>query len=429
LGAQTYPGLAAETIAVTGNNAELSDVPPSAAVNAPNATGAFAAWDDAHHTVYGYVMAFVEGERYLADAVLDQLSYSNMQGAFDGFVSNPPAIWSLDPPRRDLQSVPATPTYGFTHLRHRQERSFGWTQYSWDHAYALIADIDRHKPLLLNLQQTTSDLLEDSIAFFPASQFETGTYWMRNAPVISAFMNGLSSMLFERSNLLTERAYPGHVAIVDLLARYLRDTLIHNPYASRFQTQFVCIDDKNATQYIARDERWVEAKGTVDNGGGSGTVFVGNDAFFNGVLPATGDLCYVSDPTGADPLPPELSVSTIYHLVNVTITGPNDASWQLATAPGGTPITVTTPTNPTADPVRHYIKLAAFSSLRFIGQNGAIVPADDDFMTIMNAAVEYHYGAGGAEVSSSDIADIRTFFAPKTYSKFANWNFNGDLLR
>jgi hypothetical protein len=90
---------------------------------------------------------------------------------------------------------------------------------------------------------------------------------------------------------------------------------------------------------------------------------------------------------------------------------------------------VSAPANPTADPVRHYMKLAAFSSLRFIGQNGAIVPADDDFMTIMNAAVEYHYGAAGTEVSSADINTIRAFFAPKAYSVFANWNLNGDLLR
>jgi len=429
LGAQTYPGLAAETIAVNGVNSELPEDEPNDAVNAPSDTGAFRSWDDAHHTVYGYMMAFVEGERYLADAVLDQLSYSNMQGAFDGFVSNPPAIWSVDSPRRDLLSVPTTPTYGFTHLRHRQERSFGWTQYNWDHAYALLAADDRHMPFLLNLQQTTSDLLEDSIAFFPASQFEAGTYWMRNTPVISAFMNGLSSIMFERSNLLTERAYPGHRQFVDLLARYLRDTLVHNPYASRFQTQLVCIDDESATQYIERDERWVEVKGVVDNSGSSGTLFVGNNAFFTGILPADGEPCYVSNPTGADPLPPELEVETIYFLTNVTITGANDATWQLAETPGGAPITVTTPANPTADPVRHYAKLQTFSSFGFVGQNGAVVPADDDFMTITNAAVEYHYGVSGAEVSTDDIAAIRTFFAPKTYSVFANWNLNGDLLR
>ncbi len=398
---------------------------PEDAVNAPNPTGAFSNWDDAHHTVYGYLIAFVEGERYLADAVVDQLSYLNMQNSFDGFVSNPSAIWAADPPRRDLLSVPGTPQYGFTHLRHRQERSFGWSQYSWDHAYALVADNDRHRPFLENLQQTTSDLLADSIAFFPASQLDTGTYWIRNRPVAAAFMNGLSSMLFERSNILTENAYSGHVQFASLLARYLRDTLIHNPYASRFQSHLVCVDDKNATQYVARNERWVEAKGVIDNSSGPGTTFVGDNAFFSGILPADGEQCYVSDPTGANPLPPELSVGTIYHLVNVRILGPNDASWQLAASPGGSPITVTA----SADPVRHYIKMQAFSAFGFVGENGAVVPADDDFMTIMKAAVEYHYGAGGPEVLPADIATIRAFFAPKTFSEFANWNMNGDLLR
>ncbi len=419
LGAQAYPGLATETIAVTGVNAELPDVPPQ------GGTGAFTSWDAAHHTVYGYMMAFVEGERYLADAVLDQLSYLNMQRAFDGFVSNPAAIWAVDPPRRDLLSVPSTPTYGFTHLRHRQERSFGWSQYSWDHAYALLADDDRHRPFLLNLQQTTSDLLEDSIAFFPPSQLETGTYWMRNTPVISVFMNGLSSMLIERSNLLTERAFPGHVQFVDLLARYLRDTLIHNPYASRFQRHLACVDDKNATQYVDRNERWAEVEATVEDIGGSGTTFTATNRFFEGVTPTEGEPCYLSDPTGTQPLPPELSAGTVYFLVNIRVIDDRSASWQLAASLGGAPLAVTTPSNA----IRHYIRLSAFSAFGFIGENGAHVPSDDNFMTIMNAAVEYHYGVSGKEVSSNDIADIRSFFAPKTFAKFANWNFNGDLLR
>ena len=425
LGAQAYPGLAAETIAVTGNNGEIPDVPANDATNAPTPTGAFGNWDAAHHTVYGYMMAFVEGERYLADAVLDQLSYLNMQGSFDGFISNPAAIWAVDEPRSSLQSVPSTPTYGFTHLRHRQERSFGWSQYNWDHAYALIAGDDRHLQFLLNLQQTTSDLLQDSIAFFPASQLQTGTYWMRNPPIISVFMNGLSSMLVERSNLLTERAFPGHVEFVDLLARYLRDTLIHNPYASRFQRHLVCVDDKNATQYVEQNERWAEVAASVDNDGGQGSTFTGKNGFFERITPEEGDLCYLSDPIGAQPLPPELSVGTVYFLVNVTILDDKSASWQLATTPGGVPLTVTT-SNKT---IRHYIRLSTFSAYNFVGENNAHVPSDDNFMTIMNAAVEYHYGVTGKEVSSADIAEIRSFFAPKSYSLFANWNFNGDLLR
>ena len=425
LGAQTYPGLAAETIAVTGLNGEITEDQPSGATSAANATGAFTAWDDAHHTVYGYMIAFVEGERYLADAVLDQLSYMNIQGSFDGFISNPAAIWAVDAPRRDLLSIPTTPTYGFTHLRHRQERSFGWSQYNWDHAFALLADDDPHTPFLLNLQQTTSDLLEDSIAFFPASQLQTGTYWVRNPPIASVFMNGLSSMLVERSNILTERAYAGHVQFVDLLARYLRDTLIHHPYASRFQRHLITVDDTSATQYVERDERWAEASATVDNSGGSGSVFTAKGAFFTGVGPADGDECYVSNPTGSQPLPPELSVSTIYHLVNVQTLGPSESSWQLAETPGGTSLTVTQPSSA----IRHYIKLAAFSAYGFIGENSSHVPSDDNFMTIMNAAIEYHYGVNGQEVSSDDIAAIRAFFAPKTYDIFANWNFKGDLIR
>ncbi|MEZ5934208.1 MAG: hypothetical protein R3F54_20180 [Alphaproteobacteria bacterium] len=425
LGGQTYPGLAAETIAVSGLNAEIEDDEPSDAVNAENATGAFSSWDSAHHTVYGYMMAFVEGERYLADAVLDQLSYLNMDGSYDGFLGNPGAIWAIDPPRRDLLSVPSTPTYGFTHLRHRQERSFGWSQCSWDTAYALIADADRHKPFLLNLQQNTSDLLEDSLAFFPASQLETGGYWLRNPPQMATFMNSLTSQLFQRSNLLTEQAYPGYVQMLNLLVRYLRDTLIHHPYASRFDHQLVVTDEENAIQFIARDERFVEVQGTIDNTSGPGTTFVGNNAFFPGLFPADGERAFVSNPDGANPVPAGLDVSTVYFFVNVQQTGSNDATWQVAATPGGPPITV----SDQPQRARFYVEMEAFSAYSFLGENGALVPGDDNFMFIMNAAIEYHYGARGAEVSDADIAAIRAFFAPKTFTRFANWNLNGDLLR
>ena len=425
LGTQSYPGLAAETIAVTGLNGEIAEDKPGDATSAANATGAFTAWDAAHHTIYAYMMAFVEGERYLADAVLDQLSHLNMQGSFDRFVSNPGAIWASDPPRADLLSVPATPVYGFTHLRHRQERSFGWSQYSWDHAYALLADDDRHKPFLLNLQQTTSDLLEDSIAFFPPSQLQAGTYWIRNPPQMATFMNSLTSQLFQRSNILTENAYPGYVQMLDLLVRYLRDTLIHHPYASRFDHHLVTTDDEDATQYIARDERFIELQGEIDNSNGSGTIFVGNNRFFPGLFPADGDRTFISNPDGANPVPPELDVGTIYHFVNVQITGSNDATWQIAATPGGAPLTVTDQSRR----ARFYVEMASLSAFSFLGENGALVPSDDNFMFIMNAAVEYHYGARGAEISDADIEAIRAFFAPKTFTTFANWNLNGDLLR
>lgn len=48
---------------------------------------------------------------------------------------------------------------------------------------------------------------------------------MRNNPVIANFMHGMAAQMFERSNLLTEKAYAGHVNFADLTVRYLRDTL------------------------------------------------------------------------------------------------------------------------------------------------------------------------------------------------------------
>ena len=111
--------------------------------------------------------------------------------------------------------------------------------------------------------------------------------------------------------------------------------------------------------------------------------------------------------------------------MNVQITGSNDATWQIAATPGGTPLTV----SDQAQRARFYVEMASLSAFTFIGENGSFVPGDDNFMNIMNAAIEYHYGARGVEVSDEDIQAIRTFFAPKTYSTFANWNFNGDLLR
>ncbi|MGI9508204.1 MAG: hypothetical protein ACR2QJ_02510, partial [Geminicoccaceae bacterium] len=222
-----------------------------------------------------------------------------------------------------------------------------------------------------------------------------------------------------------EAAYSGFVQTLNLLTRYLRDTLVHNPYASRYDHHLVVTDEKNASQYIGKDERFVEVQGNIDNSEGPGTTFVGNNIFFPQLFPADGDRAFISDPDTRNPVPPELEVSTIYHLVNVRITGSNDATWQIAATPGGAPLTV----SDQPQRARFYMDMAALSAFTFLGENGSLVPGDDNFMTIMNAAIEYHYGARGAEVSESDIEAVRTFFAAKTYSDFSCWNMNGDLLR
>jgi hypothetical protein len=240
-------------------------------------------------------------------------------------------------------------------------------------------------------------------------------------------MNSMSSMMFQRSNILTENAYPGHVAFNNLLVRYLRDTLVHNPYASRVQNHMPVTDGEDAVTYIERDERWCGFFTSIDNSGSAGTTFVvGTFGFPTGVYPDDDDETFVSNVGPIAPIPPELSAGTKYYLVNVVINQQFDrGTFQIAATPGGTPIALAA----SSGQVQFMINMAAYSAYNFVGENGSFVPQDDNFMTIMNAAVEYHFGAAGSEVSAEDIAKIRSFFAPKTYSIFANWNMNGDLMR
>ena len=83
LGAQTYSDLADEIVAVVGTGGQLGQDAPDGGL------GAFTSWDEAHHVSYSYFMAFVEGEAYLADAVLSSFDTPYRRSFHNEFGSNP----------------------------------------------------------------------------------------------------------------------------------------------------------------------------------------------------------------------------------------------------------------------------------------------------------------------------------------------------
>ncbi len=411
LGAQSYPGLAAETIAVTGTGATLPDVAPV------GGSGAFSNWDDAHHTVYAYFMAFIEGERYLADAVLDQYGYFLQAANWDGFGRNPPHVWGLDAPRRDLTGIPYTSQFfGAIGLGHRQERSYCWTQLSWDHAYALLPDGDRHLPYLRNLMDNASTWLAQSAGFFPASNLAFGGWWFRNPPALNVWMQSLTSLAFMRHQLLTENGHAGHGTVIGLINQMLVNLFDHHPYALHEAVHAVTTDDTVALAFLPPNEIFVQHQPDIVNS----VLTLSNN---KRLLPQNGDQVLFTQLLDQVP-PPQVVVGQRYYVVQQAQVNATTATFRIAATPGGAPLTLGDVAN-----CRTLFKMAAYSQFSVIGAGGSPIPADDEFMFMAQAACEYAYGSGRSELPLTKIQSIRAFTSPKTFSNFANWNFDGDIIR
>ena len=425
LGPQSYPGLASEIIAVKGTGSELPDDVPNNAVNASNNQGAFKSWDPAHHTVYGYAMAFLDGERYLADAVLDQFSYTLQDASFDGFFYNPKQLFSEKSARATASGVDVTTTYGTTYMSgNNQERSFGWSRLSFDHAYALLADNDRHKPWFDKLEENTDKWLVDSFPHFPQSQDDFGTVWFRNHPLISSFMNGLTLQCFSRGCLLMENP-PGLKEFRDRLARFFSDTALHNIQTIGLQDHQV-VTDANSVVYLSRTERYSSPGSIVpvDNSDPTKSLLVIRHR--RNIPVKEGDkFRFVSATSTTYPVEFQDPGQDFFVRNPVPGSSADRTNCNFSSTPNG-PLLVATPQS--GSNVR-IVSNGSDNNLSPIDAQGANIPGDDDFIWIALGSLEYSYGAGSANVPQAVIDRVRTWAAPKTFTNFATWNLDGDLIR
>lgn len=420
LGAKSYAGLAAETIAVSGSGAELADDQPV------GGQGSFSAWDFAHHTSYGYLAAFVEGEQYLSDAVLSQFDFQlhGLQGsggyarAFNGSGSNPSALWEED----GRTGLP-TATYGSIYLGHRQERELAWTQVAFDHAFALLADDAPEKPLLENLRTNAANWLQDSIDEFPAAQVTHGSMWTRNPPEAKHWQQNFVAMAFARAAILSG-GLQGFASTRDQAFGWAKSLIDEGRmYASEVDTYLRHTESGPGFEgYLAAADIYPIMKCT---GISSNTLTFTHRS----EMVLTDDDTAIpldSGTDGGDAVPSELTAGTVYHVINATRVSATQSTCQLSTTQGGAAITFADTTTDATFGVKRAVDLTAV-----MGTGGTYIASDDDFATIFSATAEYMWGIRSSLIDQDGIDAVRAWVAPAFSggATFSSWRLNGDNMR
>ncbi len=412
LGANTYPGLADEIVAVTGTGGTIVEDKPDGGL------GAFTSWDEAHHVSYSYFMAFVEGEAYLADAVLSAFDTPYRRSFFNEFGSNPFRQFYLVEDRRNALSIPDD-RYGAVHTTAIQERSLGWGQLAANRAFQLLPDNDRHRPYLDNMFENLSDWIEASIALFPADHLAKGGWATRLGPGGSPWMNSFGMLAFWDAAVLgDDQGWTGYRTFAEQTTRLLANMWQH-PYSTVAQRDMRFHDNVRLQSVDPNETLNLRPAGIAGN--------IVTCSLVTGLAVRDDDLIYFSlrDQQGnAQTLPPEVQTNTPYYAVNAN---PGAETFQLALSPGGAAITISDASAALG------VFAADFVDVTPIGAGGAFLPAPDSFGQITYAAIEHAFGARSANVTPELIETARTFYAPRAAQwegeKYAAWNYDGNLTR
>ena len=418
--ARTYAGLATEGFVFTTGTTAITFTAANP-TSGSTKDGAFSNWDDAHHTVYGYCMAFVDGERYLADAVQDQFNYllAAAPGSKTALYPNNNLAWasSTAGSRGQLQSVPiegnADNKWGMNlvDFEGAQERSIAWRMLNFGHLFALLPDGDRHRPYLANLAVNASNYLTQSASFFPAAQATYGTYWVRNPPFANLWMCMVSSLMMMRSQVLLEKLHPGYDTFIDLQLKAIVRSAKNCPYHLAFDVQTIN-QTKVGNTYLPTGESWINHDVTIDATANTITY----DDSTQRPHPANGDKIRFS--SALDALPGGVTEDTDFFLVNKS--GVDPATYQVAATSGGAAIDLTT----SAAGVDVAIKIAALPGLTVIGTGGGQVEDDDSFAKIHEAGLKYGLWYGSSEVDQAAVDAMVAFNAPIAAGNFASWFFD-----
>lgn len=413
LGAQSYTGLGNEIVVVTGaGTTSLPEDSPDGGL------GAFSNWDEAHHVSYSYFMAFVEGEAYLADAVLSAFDTPYRRSFHNQFGSNPYRQFYLIDDRRNALSIPDD-RYGAVYTTALQERNLGWGQMAANRAYQLLPDNDRHRPYLDNMFENLSNWINDSLDFFPADHKAKGGWATRLGTVGSPWMNNFGVLAFWDAALLgDDRGWSGFRAFAEQNTKLIANMWKH-PYSTVNQRD-LRFHDVERLQSVDPDESLNLRPATI-----AGNVVTCN--LVSGLKIRNGDFVYFSlrnDSGVPMTLAPEVQTATRYYVVNADTA--NDR-FQLSLTPGGSPLIISDSTAALGVFAADYVDVST------IGLGGTFNPPADSFGQIAYAAIERAYGAKSIHVPSNLIASARTFYAPRTDQwngeSFVTWNYDGNLIR
>lgn len=421
LGAQTYPGLAGE---VAASSHELSPV-KFGFVQPDGGGGVMTDWDSAHHHNYAYYMAFVEGAAYLKDAVLSAADSSHKKATYNESGVHTRLWYRSNAARAAAQSIPAT-QYGTVLFDSIQERSPGWGILACTRALQLLPDADRHTPYYKNLFENGSNFINDNLSFFVPAQLTYGGVRADFRVFGSMFMNGLNIIASMDAAILgNDFGWSGYQAFAEQCSK-LHANAAEKPNSLRNGNRdFRFTDfDQLIPLPVGVHPRMI----TLTTSGGivSGSV--------DSVSPLTvrdGDTFYMTDRNSgntSDPLPPELTTETAYHVVNANNQPGASGQWQFAATPGGPPLTISDETfTGGAD-------IAEFANTPIGPGNPELISNSDGSLQIAYASIERMAGAGISTsiLPTARLAGLRTFYAPRVAlwngDAYAAWNYDGSLM-
>ena len=416
LGAQSYTGLAAETLASinAGSGNEIGDDLPV------GGNGAFGFFDTSHHTSYSYAMAFIEGEAYLTDAVLAAAQYPLHDQPYNNLGTNPKVLFYEKTARRTALSLPAT-TYGAMNGFPIQTRAYAWLQYAMLRAYQLTSDSSRHKPYLAKLEENISTWLTDSLALFPASHVSKGGLYSRNGAQSNPWMTNFCVLAsWDSVPIADDEGWAGFRTAALQCDKELANHYVHAPYWTLAYRMTWTLDDSDYLAFVPDDTPTLLVSASV-----TADVFTGSAVFVT-LKVRDGDIIYPSprDTGGLSvSAPAGLTLNQKYFVVNAN---PGADTYQLSLTQGGAAVTGIADTGT--------VWLGAFladAATSPIGTGGADLGADDDYGQIAFAAAEIAAMRGSANFSASLTADIRTFYAPRkalwSGDSYAAWSLDTDF--
>ena len=156
--------------------------------DSPHGTADWGSCDEAHWPDPSYFMSFVEGERYLFDAVLGSWDFSKRYHPYNELAHDRyPLFYGI---------WPGVPNTRYGQIGSWSQERFGWGIAVLAHAFALMPEEDPHAPYMLDYIENVRNFFRDSYAYFPQEQKDKGFIVLSIPTNASLWMNNFTSMSF-----------------------------------------------------------------------------------------------------------------------------------------------------------------------------------------------------------------------------------------
>lgn len=414
IGAQTYSGMEAETLRArgtdfdSGTNLMPQDVPGGG-------TGAFSSFDNDHAVPYAAFMAFVTGERYLADAQICcadlSLSYAHM----NIYAHNPSFDWALSITGNAI-GVPSTPRRGaIPRTGGVRGRAWAGNQMFW--SWAVCSDANPNKAYLAKALENYDDFLDASYDYFSSDHKAYGGWIWPEPQQSKLWMHNWCSMIFGQWKLHSDDMGfgDGFNKIATMSTKIVLNGLATDRIGvlGSYIYTVPCAPGprpSGATAWITGETAVFSAHDATWSGN---TYTIASDANYP---IANGDRCILTatnngDGTSGLTWPTELSWATIYYLVNVS-----GSTFELSSTLGGSAITLSG-------------SGTTVCSLDKSSYDVEVSPSDaggDTYSMICMAAIVAAYLDGTQGITLADVTRYKEFMSTSTRTTFAPWNYSED---